>query len=102
MQENRGFIVEKVIRREGHSLTNLARLTRVNRRSLYNWFLQPDLKSGIIIKIGQAIHHDFHRNFLMNLFQRILKLKFLKAIVLNRLISGKRNTWILWNDIVCF
>lgn len=63
MLEHSGAIVEKVIRREGHSITDLAKLTGVNRRSIYNWFLQPQLKPEIIIKIGQAIKHDFSVEF---------------------------------------
>lgn len=63
MSSHQGNIIEKVIRREGHSLTDLARSAGVNRRSIYNWFLQPRLKPEIIIKIGQAISHDFSVEF---------------------------------------
>lgn len=59
MSEHYGAIVEKVIRREGHSITELAIVANVNRRSIYNWFLQPRLKAEIIIRIGRAIGHDF-------------------------------------------
>jgi lambda repressor-like predicted transcriptional regulator len=63
MSVHQGDIIERVIRRQGHSLTDLAKLTGVNRRSIYNWFLQPKLKPENIIKIGQAIHHDFSVEF---------------------------------------
>jgi lambda repressor-like predicted transcriptional regulator len=63
MAVHQGDIIERVIRRQGHSLTDLAKLTGVNRRSIYNWFLQPKLKPENIIKIGQAIHHDFSVEF---------------------------------------
>lgn len=63
MAIHQGDIIERVIRRQGHSLTDLAKLTGVNRRSIYNWFLQPKLKPENIIKIGQAIHHDFSVEF---------------------------------------
>lgn len=63
MAAHNGEIVEKVIRREGHSLTDLAKITGVNRRSIYNWFLQPRLKPEIIIRIGRAIKHDFSVEF---------------------------------------
>ncbi len=63
MAAHNGEIVEKVIRREGHSLTDLAKITGVNRRSIYNWFLQPRLKPEIIIRIGRAIKHDFSAEF---------------------------------------
>jgi hypothetical protein len=33
----------------------------MNRRSIYNWFKQEDLKQEIIFRIGYAIDHDFSR-----------------------------------------
>ncbi len=63
MQVHQGEIIERIIRREGHSLTDLAKLTGVNRRSIYNWFLQKRLKPESIIKIGKAIKHDFSAEF---------------------------------------
>jgi plasmid maintenance system antidote protein VapI len=62
-----GEILEKVIRRTGPSLTDLAKLMNVNRRSVYNWFLQPKLKPEIIVRIGRTIGHDFSVEF-PNLF----------------------------------
>lgn len=63
MAVHQGDVIERIIRRQGHSLTDLARLTGVNRRSIYNWFLQPRVKPENIIRIGQAIHHDFSVQF---------------------------------------
>ena len=63
MAVHQGDIVERIIRRQGHSLTDLARLTGVNRRSIYNWFQQARLKPENIIKLGQAIKHDFSEQF---------------------------------------
>jgi lambda repressor-like predicted transcriptional regulator len=60
---HQGDVIERIIRRQGHSLTDLARLTGVNRRSIYNWFLQPRVKPENIIRIGQAINHDFSQQF---------------------------------------
>lgn len=54
-----GQILEKVVRRNGHSISDVARLTNVNRRSVYNWFNQPHLKPEIIYRIGCVIDHDF-------------------------------------------
>jgi predicted transcriptional regulator len=54
-----GQIVEKVIRRNGHSISEIARVTGVNRRSVYNWFNQRILKEDIVVRLGRAIHHDF-------------------------------------------
>lgn len=62
-----GQIIEKVVRRNGHSISDVARLTNVNRRSVYNWFNQQQLKPEIIYRIGCVIHHDFSIEF-PNLF----------------------------------
>ncbi len=59
MNIHHGETIEKVVRRNGHSITDVAKLTKVNRRSVYNWFNQPRLKPEIIYKIGCVINHDF-------------------------------------------
>ena len=62
MENHHGQIVERIVRRNGHSITDVARLTNVNRRSVYNWFSQSRLKPEIISKIGEAINHDFSKD----------------------------------------
>jgi predicted transcriptional regulator len=59
MSIHHGQIVEKVIRRNGHSISEIARITGVNRRSVYNWFNQRTLKEDIVVRLGRAIQHDF-------------------------------------------
>jgi AcrR family transcriptional regulator len=63
MSIHHGQIVEKVIRRNGHSISEIARITGVNRRSVYNWFNQRTLKEDIIVRLGRAIQHDFSSMF---------------------------------------
>jgi hypothetical protein len=63
MSTHHGGIIEKVIRREGPSLTDLAKILNVNRRSIYNWFMQQRLKPETIIRIGRAMKHDFSVEF---------------------------------------
>lgn len=63
MEKHYGQIVELVIRKDGFSITELARLTHVNRRSVYNWFNQKYLKIEIIYRIGCIIKHDFSKDF---------------------------------------
>jgi len=63
MEQHYGELVEKVIRRNGYSISELARLTRVNRRSVYNWFAQKNLKPEIIYRVGNALNHDFSVEF---------------------------------------
>ncbi|HWV73125.1 MAG TPA: helix-turn-helix transcriptional regulator [Pseudosphingobacterium sp.] len=63
MKKHYGEIIERTIRRNGYSISELARLTKVNRRSLYNWFNRPKFKPDIIFKIGCALKHDFSIEF---------------------------------------
>jgi len=63
MQVHQGQLLERVIRREGYSISEVARLTKVNRRSVYNWFRQETLRPEIICKIGLALGHDFSQEF---------------------------------------
>ncbi|GAA4316621.1 hypothetical protein GCM10023149_13690 [Mucilaginibacter gynuensis] len=58
-----GQIVEKVIRRKGFSISEVARFTKVNRRSVYYWFNQKNLKLEIIHRIGVCLQHDFSVEF---------------------------------------
>lgn len=69
MEVHTGAIVERVVRRSGVSITELARRTHVNRRSVYNWFNQKRLKLDIICKIGYVLGHDFSIEF-PNLFPK--------------------------------
>ena len=63
MELHTGAIVERVVRRSGVSITELARRTNVNRRSVYNWFNQKILKLDVICKIGNVLGHDFSLEF---------------------------------------
>ncbi|MDB4919437.1 helix-turn-helix transcriptional regulator [Mucilaginibacter sp.] len=63
MDKHYGQIVELVIRKKGFSISELARLTHMNRRSVYNWFNQKYLKQEIIYQIGIILNHDFSVEF---------------------------------------
>lgn len=63
MNKHYGEIIEKVIRKNGYNVSELARTAKVTRRSVYNWFNQPRLKQQIILKIGDALQHDFSAEF---------------------------------------
>lgn len=63
MELHHGHTIERIIRRNGYSITELARLTSVNRRSVYNWFNQRHLKPEIIYRIGTVINYDFSTVF---------------------------------------
>lgn len=64
MEINAGEVVERIVRRNGVSITDLARRLKVNRRSVYNWFNQKTLKLELLCKIGQALNYDFSMDFL--------------------------------------
>jgi transcriptional regulator with XRE-family HTH domain len=63
MDLNAGQIVERVVRRNKVSISELARRMQVNRRSVYNWFDQKSLKIDIICKIGHVLNYDFSADF---------------------------------------
>ncbi|WP_121243431.1 hypothetical protein [Mucilaginibacter phyllosphaerae] len=63
MDKHYGQIVELVIRKGEYSISEIARLTSTNRKSIYNWFNQKYLKPEIIFKIGNFIGHDFSVEF---------------------------------------
>jgi hypothetical protein len=63
MDKHYGQIVELVIRKGGYSISEIARLTLINRKSVYNWFNQKYLKPEIIYRIGCVINHDFSVEF---------------------------------------
>ena len=63
MDKHYGQIVEYRVRKNGYSISDLARNTNVNRRSIYNWFNQKHLKSDVIFRIGCILRHDFSQEF---------------------------------------
>lgn len=63
MDKHYGQIVELVIRKGGYSISEIARLTIINRKTVYNWFNQKYLKPEIIYKIGCIVNHDFSVEF---------------------------------------
>lgn len=63
MEKHYGEVIERTVRRNGYSISALARSMKVNRRSIYNWFKQPKFKEEIIFKIGCALKYDFSTEF---------------------------------------
>ena len=59
MEQDAGTIVEKIVRRSGISIAELARRIHVDRRSIYYWFKQDNLNPDIIYRIGKALNYDF-------------------------------------------
>lgn len=63
MDKHHGQIIEYVVRKNGYSISDLARNTNVNRRSIYNWFNQKMLRCDVIFNIGCVLRHDFSQEF---------------------------------------
>lgn len=63
MNLHKGALIEKLIRRNGVSISQLAMRMKVNRRSVYNWFDQQTLKLDVILKIGTIIGCDIPKNY---------------------------------------
>ena len=93
-----GQIVEKIVRRNGHSISDVARLANVNRRSVYNWFNQRQLKPEIIYRIGCVINHDFSEElpelFTPEDFQKGFKrTSFLNGVSYETEVSENKQVW---------
>jgi transposase len=63
MSSHHGQTIEKIIRKGGYSISDVARLMNVNRRTVYNWFMHRVLKQEIIYKLGHEIKFDFSVDF---------------------------------------
>ncbi|KYG75186.1 MULTISPECIES: helix-turn-helix domain-containing protein [Roseivirga] len=52
--------IQEAIDKSGQSITSIADKIGINRNTLYNWIKEgEDLKKSKLIRIGQAINHDF-------------------------------------------
>jgi len=63
MDKHRGQIVEYIIRKNGHNISDVAKGFGITRRSVYNWFETKQLKTSIIYRIGHTIKYDFSNEF---------------------------------------
>ncbi|MBE9585863.1 hypothetical protein IM792_15510 [Mucilaginibacter sp. JRF] len=63
MNKHHGQLIEYRVRKNGYSISDLARNLNVNRRSIYNWFNQPYIKKDVILHIGIILRHDFSQEF---------------------------------------
>jgi len=99
MEKHYGEVIERTVRRNGYSISALARSMKVNRRSIYNWFKQPKFKEEIIFKIGCALKYDFSTEF-PELF---VSEEFQKAFnyspaQINELLTEERDKINYWKD----
>ena len=61
--QNRGELVERIVRKSGLSITALANKLDVSRNTLYNKFKERDLSYDFIIRVGNAVHYNFSLDF---------------------------------------
>ncbi|TWR28842.1 hypothetical protein FPZ43_11265 [Mucilaginibacter pallidiroseus] len=63
MSKRDGQILEAQIRRSSYSISEIAGLMGVDRRTIYNLFSTKDVKTEYIIQIGNLIKYDFSYDF---------------------------------------
>lgn len=56
---HKGRQVEDVVRRSGLTITAIAKKMELSRRTLYQWFTDPDLAASKVLRIGYVLSHDF-------------------------------------------
>lgn len=54
-----GKILERAVRRQEISISELCRKLNISRRTLYNWFERQTLNPVIVSNVGRVIGHDF-------------------------------------------
>jgi transcriptional regulator with XRE-family HTH domain len=54
-----GQLLEKVIRKKGLNITEIAKAIGVQRRTMYNWFLMQELSVETLNRISKVIVYDF-------------------------------------------
>lgn len=69
MKINKGQVLERAVRRSALNISELAKTLKVNRKSVYNWFKQEDLKEEVFFKVGDIINFSFQEKF-PELFQQ--------------------------------
>jgi len=57
-----GQLLEKVIRRKGINISELAIALNVTRRTIYNWFKQEVIDEQVMERISNKISYDFSPN----------------------------------------
>lgn len=63
MDKHHGEIIERLVRRNNVSITDLARQSKVSRSKVYEWFNKAELGVDVIYKIGRVLKYDFSKDF---------------------------------------
>ncbi|SKB30576.1 Putative ATPase subunit of terminase (gpP-like) [Parapedobacter luteus] len=62
-QLHQGQLLERIVRRNGYSVSEFAKMVHVNRKSVYNWFKRKQLSPDILFKVRSVIKTDFTNEF---------------------------------------
>jgi lambda repressor-like predicted transcriptional regulator len=63
MNVHRGKILEKAIREKGYTFAAAAKRMNLSRRTLYNYFEEPDLSWQKLIDFDQQLHLNLAEHF---------------------------------------
>ena len=63
MNEHRGKILEKRVRKLDCQITALAKILDINKNTLYKRFAKKNLSYEFIFQVGEIIGHDFYEDF---------------------------------------
>lgn len=63
MGEHRGKILEEAIREKGYTFTSAAKRAKISRRTLYNYFEDPDLSMQKIAQIDEVLVLGLDKKF---------------------------------------
>lgn len=74
---HQGEIIEKIVRNSGYTIGNVADISKLSRKQLYNIFKYAEVKNETILKIGRGINHDFSKEFpwLAKMYDTVPELK---------------------------
>ena len=60
--KHNGIILEKMIRKSGFSVSEIAKRLNVSRRNMYHWFNKPDLSVDLIFTVSEMVEYDISRD----------------------------------------
>jgi AcrR family transcriptional regulator len=63
VDEHRGEILEKVVRKRNPNITDLSKKVGYDRQTIYRHFKDTQLSDSIILKYAKALKYDFYREF---------------------------------------
>ncbi len=59
-----GEIIKKVLRQNRFSITEFAKKINTNRNNVYDIFTRKTIDTGLLLKIGEVLDHDFFQYYI--------------------------------------